>query len=387
METKTQSSEQTNQTGKSKVWVVKIGSSVLGGSESINSALMHKLSEQIFIQQKKGNKFVLVTSGAISQGMRSLNIKKRPNSIDKLQALASIGQIKIVSAFAQALESQSLSCAQILLTAEDLRNRKRYLNAKNTINSLLAQGVVPIVNENDTISTQSIRFGDNDTLAALVSNLIFANYLLFLTNQKGLYDKDPNKFHEAKLIEHISSADPKLDSIEGLESKSALGSGGMKSKINAVKTAALSGTHTIIANGFDFAVTDNIFNHPHSKGSFFESAYSAQRAKKLWLAHALEAKGEIEVNLRASKALLDSASLLAVGIVGAQGSFRKGDLVVISTQKTSKDPSVEIARGISNYSAKEIEQIKGLNTKDILSKFGFDEQVVVHRDNMMIAGF
>lgn len=363
-------------------WVIKVGSSVLGGSGDINLDFIIRLTEQIKKQNDKNQKIVLVTSGAISQGMKVMGLKKRPTSMAKLQALASIGQIKIITTITENLNRFGINAAQILLTAEDLGNRVRYVNARNTFKSLLDQGVIPIVNENDTISIQSIRFGDNDTLAALVANLISAHYLLILTDIDGLFDKNPKKFDDAKLIRLVDSNSPDLNEIKGLDAKSEISSGGMKTKINAVKTAAQSGTHTIIASGFNVQTLENVFENPKSVGSFFRASVSKEKSRKLWLGYALKPKGKIEVNLRAAKALEANASLLAVGIVGIFGSFEKGDMVEIIYKSNAQE--VEIARGISSLNSIEIEKIKGMNSENITKQFNMPEKEVIHRDNMLI---
>ena len=361
-------------------WVVKIGSSlVTNEGRGLNRQAIHAWMQEIAELRNQGYEITLVSSGAVAEGMSRLGWKQRPHALHELQAAAAVGQMGLVQAYENKLQEYNLHSAQVLLTHEDLRNRKRYLNARSTLCTLLDLGVIPVVNENDTVATEEIRFGDNDNLAALVANLIGADVLVILTDQAGIFDKNPREHNDAELIRECNTDDPILDQVAG-PSHHALGRGGMITKIEAARRAERSGTKTVIASGKSEQVLLAIANN-HFVGTIIHPTIEALTARKQWIANQLQPKGSIHLDAGAGKVLLSGgASLLPVGISSVEGNFSRGDLVACVDQSGR-----EIARGLVNYNSAETRLILGKPSGEIEAILGYvDEPELIHRDNLAV---
>jgi glutamate 5-kinase len=318
-----------------------------------------------------------VSSGAVAEGMARLGWSKRPHELHKLQAAAALGQMGLVQAFESCFKQHGILTAQVLLTHDDLGNRSRYLNARSTLTTLLELGAIPIINENDTVATEEIRLGDNDTLAALVSNLVEADLMVLLTDQSGLFNADPRSDKNAELISETEAGNPELIAMAG--DGGALGRGGMRTKVRAAQRAARSGASTLIAAGSEdnvllkIAAGENI-------GSLLLAKSEPIHARKQWLANQLNLCGTLHLDAGASQALQRASSLLAVGVSQVSGNFKRGDLV-----NCISNDGKEIARGLVNYSAEEANRIKGLGSDKIESVLGYiDEPELIHRDNLVL---
>tara|TARA_X000000368_G_scaffold410098_1_gene393057 strand:- start:2787 stop:3728 length:942 start_codon:yes stop_codon:yes gene_type:complete len=313
--------------------------------------------------------------------MGRLGLSRRPTTSSQLQALAAIGQMNLVQAYEVAFKKYNILTAQMLLTHEDLSNRKRYLNAKNTLNNLVKYNVIPIVNENDTVSTDEIKFGDNDTLASLVANLCDAKYLIILTDQNGLYTDDPKKNKKADLVKNISVTDKNLNKY-ARPSDNNLGRGGMITKVLAAKKAAKSNTKTIICNGSKKDILVKIFKKDNNIGTTIINENKAIKSKKQWIANSLKIKGKIIVDAGAAKIINKSGkSLLPIGIKSISGNFQKGDLVAICNPQ-----KIEIACGLTNYDSKQLDKMIGKSTSEIRKELNMlDSDVVIHTDNMILS--
>jgi len=360
--------------------VIKIGSTLITDhGKGLNKKSLCAWSEQIATLRSQGHSVVLVSSGAIAEGMSRMGMKQRPTTLHELQAAAAVGQTGLVQSYEDCFQKHQIHSAQVLLTHEDLANRKRYLNARSTLRTLLNYGVVPIVNENDTVSNEEIRFGDNDTLAALVCNLIEADLLIILTDQQGLFDSNPESNKHAKLIQKAKANDADLLAFSG-PSGSAIGSGGMRTKILAAQKAARSGTDTIIASGNESSVIERLIKG-EAIGSYLQAEQEASAGRKQWLGSHLLVSGKVVVDAGAIKALLHSgASLLAIGVVHSEGDFKRGDMVSIEDETGKK-----LAHGLINYSAVETYSLMGQSSKKIESLLGFvAESELIHRDNLII---
>ena len=367
------------QLSQTKRWVIKIGSSlVTNQGKGLDREAIKAWSDQMHQLQQSGIQCLLVSSGAVAEGMARLGWTQRPHAIHELQAAAAVGQMGLVQAYETCFQQHDIHTAQILLTHDDLSNRERYLNARSTLKTLLSLGTIPIINENDTVATDEIRFGDNDTLAALVANLVEADALIILTDQQGLYDKSP-EHDDAKLIEQADVENPELIKMAG-PSGGNLGMGGMTTKVTAAQRAARSGCCTVIASGKENNVlmrlrdADNI-------GTFLTPSTETLAARKQWLAGQLRPSGTVTLDNGAVKVLqAKGGSLLAVGITDVSGQFLRGDLISCIDQN-----GTEVARGLVNYSAHESQKIKGHASKDIENILGYiDEEELIHRDNLVL---
>ena len=360
--------------------VVKIGSSLLtNAGAGLDRAAIAEWVRQIAVLRKRGVEVLVVSSGAIAEGMKRLGWSKRPHAVSELQAAAAVGQMGLVQMWESCFAEVGLHTAQVLLTHEDLGDRRRYLNARSTLKSLVALGVVPIINENDTVVVDEIRFGDNDTLGALVTNLIEADALAILTDQKGLYSADPRKSASATLVERGDAGDAALEAMAG-GAGSHLGSGGMLTKVRAAKRAARSGAHTAIAWGREPDVLLKLFGG-EAVGTLLVSGTAPVAARKQWLADHLKPAGRISLDAGAVKALVqDGKSLLAIGATAVDGAFERGELVSIL------DPDGrEIARGLVNYPAAETARILRKPTAQIEAVLGYlAEPELIHRDNLVV---
>ncbi len=360
--------------------VVKIGSSLItnGGQGLDHGALAH-WAEQIADLRKRGYEVALVSSGAIAEGMQRLGWKKRPHAVYELQAAAAIGQMGLVQAYESCFRGFGLHTAQILLTHDDLSDRTRYLNARSTVRTLIRLGAIPIINENDTVATDEIRFGDNDTLAALVTNLIEAHVLVILTDQPGLYTRDPRRHQDAELISDADAGDPALEKMAGGVG-THVGSGGMITKVMAAKRAARSGAHTIIVSGQEPDILRRLATG-ESAGTLLRARTMTLAARKQWLADHLQVRGRVKLDDGAIKALIsDHKSLLPIGVVEVSGSFERGEVVSCMDQAGN-----EIARGLINYNASETAKILRTPSAQIEAKLGYvDEPELIHRDNLVL---
>lgn len=359
-------------------WVIKIGSAVLtDNGQGLNKASIERLAQNVIALREDGAEVIIVSSGAVAAGLARLNMTMRPSALDQLQAAAAVGQSSLVQAYEAAFAPSGYLCAQILLSHDDVRSRERYLNARATLQTLLAQGVIPIVNENDTVVTDEIRFGDNDTLAALVANLIDADLLVMLTDQAGLFNTDPRATPDAQLITEADAHDTTLDKM--VSEGTALGRGGMISKLRAARLAARSGALAIIADGRE-PETVGALKRGAPVGTLLTTDKQPQPARKQWLASLLYPKGAVMLDDGAVRGICDlGRSLLPVGVVDVSGDFVRGDLV-----RCLDTRGQEIARGLCNYSAVETRKLCGRASTEIESILGFGgDEELIHRDNLI----
>jgi glutamate 5-kinase len=366
--------------GRARRWVVKLGSSlVTNHGRGIDAEAIARFAAQIAVLRSQGREVILVSSGAIAEGMKRLGWKDRPHEVHSLQAAAAVGQMGLAQAYEVGFLAHGLKTAQILLTHEDVSDRRRYLNARATLNTLLGLGVVPVVNENDTVVTDEIKLGDNDTLAALVTNLMEAELLVILTDQPGLFTADPRKDPLARLIDRARANDPGLAEMAG-GAGTAIGTGGMTTKVRAAQRASRSGAHTVIASGLEPRVLERL-SAEAPVGSLLVADVPMLAARKQWMADQLQLRGAVMLDAGAARVLLTSGkSLLPIGVVGIQGSFDRGDVV------SCIDPSgKEIARGLVNYAAREARKIMGQPSTQIAVLLGFvEEPELIHRDNLVL---
>ncbi|HOM72450.1 MAG TPA: glutamate 5-kinase [Armatimonadota bacterium] len=359
--------------------VVKVGTSTLtGGLGKIDRDYIKDLVAQIVRQVSSGKQCVIVTSGAIRAGVEKLKLDSLPRTIPEKQAAAAVGQGILLHTYAEYLNEMGISAAQLLLTRDDFVDRQRYLNARNTLNSLLSYGCVPIINENDTIAVDEIKFGDNDTLAALVASALNADLLILLSDTPGLYDRDPS-LPGCQVIPEISVITPEIRALAG-DSLNGDGTGSMKIRIEAAEIATSSGVEMVIVDGRYMDVIDAVIRE-EPIGTRFLAGGSRLSNRKRWVAFSTPVRGVITVNEGAKKMVVEGGkSLLPVGIVDVSGTFQAGDLIAIADEQGTR-----VARGFANYSATEIRQIKGLKTSQIEKVLGYkDFDEVVHRDNLVI---
>lgn len=360
--------------------VAKVGSSlVTNEGRGLDRAAVAHWAAQIAALHKQGKQIVLVSSGAIAEGMARLGWRKRPSVMHELQAAAAVGQMGLCQAYEAAFAEHGLRTAQILLTHEDLADRHRYLNARSTLFALLRLGVVPIVNENDTVVTDEIRLGDNDTLGALVTNLIEADTLVILTDQRGLYDSDPRKNPQAKFMSHAQAGDPALEAMAG-GAGSGIGTGGMLTKVLAAKRAAHSGAHTVIASGRERNVLTRLAQG-ECVGSELQAVVPVWSARKQWLADHLRLRGRVVLDDGAVQALLrEGKSLLPIGVTDVEGEFGRGDVVACVDSQGR-----ECARGLINYSSADTRRILRQPSSQIARILGsMTEPELMHRDNLVV---
>lgn len=360
--------------------VVKVGSSlVTNEGRGLDSQAISLWGRQIAELRGLGKEVVMVSSGAVAEGMKRLGWAKRPRAMHELQAAAAVGQMGLAQVYETCFRAHGLGTAQVLLTHEDLADRKRYLNARSTLLALLELGVVPIINENDTVVTDEIKFGDNDTLGALVANLIDADALVILTDQSGLFTADPRRDPQARLLERVVAGDPALEAIAG-GAGSSIGRGGMITKVLAAKRAASSGAHTIVASGREADVLVRLARG-EAIGTRFIAQTPRMAARKQWLADHLQLRGAVRLDAGAARALVAGGrSLLPIGVTDVSGEFERGEAVAIH------DPEGrEIARGLINYSSSETRLIMRRPSSEIEAILGFiEEPELVHRDNLVL---
>jgi len=359
--------------------VVKVGSAlVTNNGNGLDLAAIAGWARQIALLRAQNREIILVSSGAVACGVQRLGWGRRPKNVHEKQAAAAVGQAGLVEVYEAAFSKHGLHTAQILLTHDDLADRKRYLNARSTLNTLLALGVVPIINENDTVITDEIKFGDNDTLGALVANLIEADALIILTDQQGLYTADPRKDPTATLIHQATAGDPALEAMAG-GAGSRVGTGGMITKIIAAKRAARSGADTVIASGHE---ADPILRLAGGEaiGTLLVSQTPALAARKQWLADHLQLAGRLILDNGAVNALKSGKSLLPIGVTAIEGEFERGAAVACMTPDGH-----EIARGLCNYGSGEARLIARRATTEIEGILGYiEEPEMIHRDNLIL---
>ena len=362
-----------------QLWVVKIGSALLAADDGLDAAAMRDWSAQIAALVDAGRRIVLVSSGAVAEGCRRLGFHQRPSTIHELQAAAAVGQSGLIEAYERSFKRHGRRIASVLLTHDDLSNRERYLNARTTLATLLDLAVVPVINENDSVATDEIKLGDNDTLAGMVASLLSADLLVLLTDRDGLHQSDPRTDPRAPLVRQAAAADAKLDAMAS-PGAGRLGRGGMVTKLAAARLAALSGTHTVIANGRAPNVLLRVADGA-DVGTLLRADMAPLDARKRWLAGRLHAKGDLTLDEGAASALRHrGVSILPAGVTAADGSFRRGDLVRVLDHRGQW-----IAKGLANYDVAEARQLLGCKSRAIESILGYAlEPEIIHRDNLVM---
>jgi glutamate 5-kinase len=359
--------------------VVKVGSALLVGGDSgrVNRAWLETLAEDLLRLRKRGQQLILVSSGAIALGRRRLGLRSGTLRLEESQAAAAVGQIRLAHAYKELLEEHGVTVAQMLLTLEDSERRRRYLNARATLEALLALGALPVINENDTVATAEIRYGDNDRLAARVAQMAGADCLVLLSDVEGLYSADPNKDPRARIVPEVRHITPEIEAMAG-RSASQVGSGGMTAKILAAKIAVAAGCHMCIAAG----------HHRHplrrleegGECTWFVPSATPVAARKQWIAGTLRPAGAISIDAGALRALLDGKSLLPAGVTGARGRFERGDTVSVLAAD-----GAEVARGIVAYSDADAARIMGRKSSEIEQLLGFrGRDEMIHRDDLVL---
>lgn len=368
------------QLGAAHRWVVKIGSAMITNEgQGLDNFSIDAWVAQMAELHQSGRELLLVTSGAVAEGMKRLGWRQRPTILADLQAAAAVGQMGLAQAWESAFERHGIQTAQILLTHEDASDRQRYLNIRNTLRTLLRLRVVPVINENDTVAFEEIRFGDNDTLGALVANLVEAELYVILTDQQGLYDKNPRQFPDAQLISEGRAGDAALEAMAG-GGAGALGSGGMLTKLHAASRAARSGAFTLLAWGREPEVLRRVAGG-EALGTLLRPGQSPVAARKQWLAAQLQVRGRLHLDAGAVRALRTAGkSLLPVGVTAIEGQFARGDLAACL------DPhGVEVARGLVNYDTERALLLIGKTTRRIEELLGpVDDPELIHRDNLVV---
>ena len=361
-----------------KRWVIKVGSALLtNDGQGLNTELIDQLAGQMAFLRDQQIEVILVSSGSVAAGMGRLGMTDRPERVNHLQAAAAVGQAALMRCYEEAFAPFSINIAQVLLTHADIANRARYLNARSALVTLLKLEVLTVINENDTVATEEICFGDNDNLAALVANLVDADLLVILTDQDGLFTGDPRVDIEAEIITQVEAGDPSL--LPMASGGTSLGRGGMVTKLTAAKSASRSGASTIIANGRTDQILVELF-----KGIAHGTLLTARQrlaSKKQWMAGHMRIKGSVMLDEGASRVLkMEGSSLLPVGVTAATGEFKRGELICCIDQSGQ-----EVARGLSNYSVTEVDQLKGRSSDQIGQILGYrGEDELIHRDNMVV---
>ncbi len=367
-------------TQKAKRWVIKIGSALLTkDGKGLDYDAIESWAEEMVQLRQQGIEIILVSSGSVAEGMSRMGWTKRPTELAELQAAAAIGQTGLIEAYENQFKKHHIQAAQILLTHDDVSNRKRYLNARNTLRALLKFKALPIINENDSVALEEMRLGDNDTLAALVANITEAELLVILTDQQGLFDKDPRHNQDAKLITEEKAGNSKLQDYVG-EIKTSLGSGGMSTKLTAAQRAARSGCATIIASGREENVLGRIAAG-ETIGTLLTPDDAQFSARKQWIAGQVQASGAVYLDAGASNAIqTKGTSLLPIGVERAEGHFRRGDVVDCKNHLNEI-----IARGLINYSDKEVSLLAQKPSNKIGEILGYTgESELIHRDNLVV---
>ena len=360
--------------------VIKIGSQILSSSEGIEENRLRGLVRELAELHERRKDIVVVSSGAVAAGMTRLGRKERPKSIPEKQALAAVGQIKLMALYERAFGKFEKSVAQVLLTADDLANRQRYINAKHTFQVLLESSIIPIVNENDTVAVEEMKFGDNDHLSALVATLLEADLLVILSDVEGVYDKDPRAHGNAELIPLISEARGIRQAIGGA-SKSSVGTGGIVTKLSAAEEAAAAGIPTFITSGLRDGALEKVFDSKEQVGTLILPEENRLPSRKHWIAYNLKPTGELVVDQGAHDAVVQKGkSLLPSGLKEVRGVFGVGECV-----RCLDLAGKEFARGLVNYSAQELNRIRGLHTSRIEKVLGYKAyEEIIHRDDLVV---
>lgn len=359
--------------------IIKLGSAVLTRDKGLDRVNIHQISDQIAALVAMGITCIVVSSGAVAAGRKRLGMKTRPQTIPQKQAAAAVGQSRLMREWEEGLGKHDHNVAQVLLTAEDLADRGRYLNARHTLDTLLDWGVIPIINENDTVATDEIKFGDNDQLAALLAGLVQADLVILLTDTDGLYNKNPHLHDDAERLPLVESVDASLFELVG-QSTSDVGTGGMRSKLMAAQTSTKSGIPLLIGPGRQRDVLLRLL-HGESWGTLFQPHHKPYASKKMWLAHLSKPQGALVLDEGASNALqAKGSSLLPIGVVEVEGEFRAGDGVTCKTIN-----GIPLGVGLSNYSASELRKIVGQRSDAIASILGYKHSdEVIHRDHFVL---
>jgi glutamate 5-kinase len=359
--------------------VIKVGSALLveKSTGSVNRDWLEALADDIAAVRARGQEVVLVSSGAIALGRRELGLAKRKPKLEEKQAAAAVGQIRLAHAWKEVLERRGFTVAQVLLTLGDTEERRRYLNARNTLTTLLRLGAIPVINENDTVATAEIRYGDNDRLGARVAQMVSADCLVLLSDVDGLYTADPTRDETAQFIPEVPRITPEIESMAG-GSASDVGSGGMATKVLAAKIAVAAGCHMCIAAGREVHPLRRI--ESGARCTWFVADASPVTVRKQWIAGMLKPSGELVVDAGAARALRDGSSLLPAGVTVVKGRFDRGDAVIVL------DPEgVEIARGLAAYSSTDAERIRGRRSSELEALLGFrGRDEMIHRDDLVL---
>ena len=359
--------------------VVKIGSSLLvdAASGRLNRPWLESLAGELARFQDRGQQVLVVSSGAIALGRRYLGMQAEQRRLEELQAAAAAGQVLLTHAYQDILDDQGLRIAQVLLTLDDTENRRRYLNARNTLQTLLAHRVVPLINENDTVATQEIRYGDNDRLAARVAEMTSADCLVLLSDVDGLYDADPTSAPDAQLLPVVTEITPEIEALAGT-AVTEFGTGGMATKVAAARICRAAGCATVIANGHRLQPLQAI--EQGGDCTWFAPLGTPLTARKQWIAGSLEPRGAVAIDAGAQRALCAGRSLLPVGVTGVQGDFQRGDAVTVHGPDGS-----ELARGLASYPSDELRLIQGCRSEEIETRLGYrGRDEVIHRDNLVV---
>jgi glutamate 5-kinase len=358
--------------------VIKVGSSLLiGDDDAVHRGWLEGLADNIATLQGQGHEILIVSSGAIAIGSRVLGINRRRARLEDLQAAAAAGQVQLVHAWQEALAQHDIAAAQVLLTPEDTENRRRFLNARGTLEKLIERSVVPIINENDTVATEEIRYGDNDRLAARTAQLVMADALILLSDVDGLYTSDPGKDENAEFVPEVSRISEEIQRMAGV-ARTDVGSGGMATKVQAARIATHAGCSTVIASGTIERPLDALA--AGGLCTVFRAEGTPAAARKQWLAGVLEVRGELRLDDGAVSALRDGKSLLPVGVVEVIGNFRRGDVVTLVDSGGN-----ELGRGLAEYSDEEAERLAGCQSDQIEEKLGYrGRSVMVHRDELVL---
>jgi len=364
-------------------WVIKAGSSLVSGKqEGINAVFIKNLVCQVHELIKNNIEVIIVSSGAIAKGMFELNLKERPATLNMLQATAAVGQVGLINNYERAFSKLNLKTAQVLVSHDDIADRERYLNSRRSLQALIALGVIPIINENDSVATEEITFGDNDMLAGALAGLVSADKLIILTDQKGICESDPKVDKLAKLIPSIDFDNKGIDLEKIMESSSGvLGRGGIKTKIKACKLAVDSGAEAFVVDGREKDTLNDVLKGKNT-GTSLVSKKRKLASRKLWIASQGSPSGSIVIDQGAVNAIsLKGGSLLPVGVKDVQGEIKRGSLIICLDSKGS-----EVARGLSNFNSEELMKIRGKRSEEVLEELGYPlEEEVVHRDNLILS--